>query len=230
MAFKKGNKTKSQFKKGHKGYTPWKGKSRSENTKNKIKVANKDKHNSPDTEFKKGKNIIKNEKWINNQANSLKSFYQTEEGKKRKKEISKTIKISRAKQIFPIKDTSIEIKIQNFLSKLHVEFFTHKYMNIEHGYQCDILIPEQINIYPDGSIIEIKQKTIIECDGDAFHFNPKKYNKDSKIFKNGMTAQERWDLDRLRTSELIEKGFKVLRLWECEIRPMTIKQFEERLK
>ena len=70
---------------------------------------------------------------------------------------------------------------------------------------------------------------IIECDGDAFHFNPKKYKPEDKIFRNGMTAQERWNLDSTRTSELIEKGFKVLRLWEFEIKAMKLNEFKEKI-
>lgn len=68
------------------------------------------------------------------------------------------IKEARAKQIFPVKDTTIEVKLQNFLKQLNVEFFTHQYMNIEHGYQCDILIPSK-NI-------------VIECFGDYWHKYP----------------------------------------------------------
>ena len=105
----------------------------------------------------------------------------------------------RSKQVFPIKDTSIEVKIQNFLKQLGIEFFTHQYMKeIEHGYQCDILIP-YLNL-------------VIECDGDYWHNYP--------VGK---------DLDHVRTSELIEKGFNVLRLWEFEIKAMNINKFKNRL-
>ena len=63
--------------------------------------------------------------------------------------------------IIPFKDTSIEVKIQNFLSLLHLEFMTHKYISeITHKYRCDIFIPEQ-----EG----ISQKIIIECDGCYWH-------------------------------------------------------------
>ncbi len=101
--------------------------------------------------------------------------------------------------VTPKKDTSIEVKIQNFLKQLGIEFFTHQYMKeIEHGYQCDILIPS-MNI-------------VIEADGDYWHKYP---------IGN--------DIDHVRTKELIEKGFKVLRLWEHDIRSMKINKFKERL-
>jgi len=108
------------------------------------------------------------------------------------------IREARAKQILPIKDTSIELKIQNFLKLLSIEFFTHRYMNIEHGYQCDVFIP----------IMNL----VIECDGNYWHSYP--------------TGR---DIDHVRTKELLDKGFKVLRLWEFEIREMDINGFKQKI-
>jgi G:T-mismatch repair DNA endonuclease (very short patch repair protein) len=124
--------------------------------------------------------------------------------------------------IFPFKDTTIEIKIQNFLKQLGIEFYTHQYIKeIQHSYQCDIMISVQDRI---------KQKTIIECDGDAFHFNPKRYNENSRIFRDGTSAKEQWELDSNRTRELIEKGWRVIRLWGSEIKVMNLSDFEIKLK
>ena len=109
------------------------------------------------------------------------------------------IKAARAKQIFPLKDTSIEVKIQNFLKQLNIDFFTHQYMSIEHAYQCDIFIPSM--------------NLVVECDGEYWHKYP-----------------TRRDIDHIRTKELIENGFKVLRLWEFEINELTLKAFETKLK
>ena len=50
---------------------------------------------------------------------------------------------------------------------------------------------------------------IIECDGDYWHNYP-----------NGN------DIDNIRTQELKEKGFKVLRLWEHDINKMNLKEFK----
>ncbi len=120
-------------------------------------------------------------------------------GKKLSYKAKQKLKEARKLRVLPKKDTSIEVKIQNFLKQLNIEFFTHQYMKIEHGYQCDILIPS-INL-------------VIECDGDYWH----KYPVGRKI-------------DYVRTKEMIEKGFKVLRLWEHEINEMSINQFENKLK
>ena len=69
---------------------------------------------------------------------------------------------------------------------------------IEHGYQCDILVPSM--------------NLVIECDGNYWHKYP--------------VGLER---DHIRTKELIEKGFKVLRLWESEIKVMDIMNFKDHL-
>lgn len=68
------------------------------------------------------------------------------------------IRAIRERIVLPKKDTSIELKIQNFLRQLKIEFLTHQYMHLEHGYQCDILIP--------------KMNLIIECFGDYWHKYP----------------------------------------------------------
>lgn len=117
-------------------------------------------------------------------------------GYKVSEKVRKTLKEYREKHIFPKYDTSIEVKIQNFLKQIGVPFFTHQYMReINHSYQCDILIPSM--------------NMVIECDGDYWHNYP--------LGKN---------IDKVRTAELLEKGFKVLRLWEREIKFMDLKTFK----
>ena len=191
---KKESKTKKRlFREGNlkpwnkeiKGYsTSWKGKHHTKKTKRKLSEQRLGKHFSPETEFKKG------------QCSGEKNpFY----GKKHTKETKEKYKLKRKNWVCPKTDTKIEVKIQNFLKKLGIEFFTHQYMKIEHGYQCDILIP-YMNL-------------VIECDGDYWHKYP---------IGN--------DLDHIRTKELIKKGFKVLRLWEFEIKELNIDDFENKLK
>lgn len=115
------------------------------------------------------------------------------------------MKIARRKFLqnynFPTKvtNTSIEIKIQNFLKQLNIEYFTHQYMNINHSYLCDILVPSM--------------NLVIECDGNYWHKFP--------IGNN---------IDNIRTSELLEQDFKVLRLWESEIKVMNVDEFNLKLK
>jgi len=64
---------------------------------------------------------------------------------------------------------------------------------------------------------------IIECDGDYWYGNP-------IFYPNPNTMQlEYINRDRIRTVELINAGFKVLRLWEFEIKVMDLNNFKERL-
>lgn len=95
------------------------------------------------------------------------------------------------------------------MNDLGIEFFTHFYVKeIEHKYRCDIFVP---------SI-----RLIIECDGDYWHGNPKFYSEEI------LNERQRWkiNLDELRTKELIEKGYRVIRLWGSEIKEMNIENFK----
>jgi len=111
----------------------------------------------------------------------------------------------------PKKDSTIEIKIQDFLTLLKVEFVTHKYINLEYAYQCDIFIPS-LNL-------------VIETDGDYWHGNPKMYPI-NKLNERQIGQRKR---DISRTKELLEKGYKVIRIWENEVRKITLEDFKEKI-
>lgn len=123
------------------------------------------------------------------------------------------VRKSRAKQIFPSKDSAIEVKIQNFLKELGIEFFTHFYVrDIENKYRCDIFIPSK--------------KLVIECDGDYWHGN-------KQIFKNEQLSERilnQRKLDHQRTLQLISKGYNVIRLWEQEIKKMNKEDLKLKLE
>lgn len=154
-------------------------------TRKKISQAHKGKHYSPKTQFKKG-------------YDERRVKTQFKKGHKVNEKTRLAVKKNRATQKFPKVDSKIEVKIQEYLKILGIDFFTHQHMNIKHSYQCDILIPS-LNL-------------IIECDGDYWHDYP--------IGK---------EIDSIRTKELIEKGFKVLRLWEKDIKVMNLNKFKEKL-
>ncbi len=178
--------TKSKIKNNHARY--WKGKKKSEKTKQKLRGK---------IPWNKG---IK--QWEN------KEHPQGMLGKKQ----SKKWKEMRKNLVLPMKDSSIELKVQDYLTMLKIEFVTHKYMNIKNSFQCDIFVPSM--------------NLVIEADGDFFHMNPNKFSPEDKIFKNGITAKEKWEIDNSRTKQLIEKGYKVIRIWENEIISMDIKEFK----
>jgi len=131
-------------------------------------------------------------KGFDNKRNAEQTF---KEGHEVPQEWRDAVKENRKTQVFPKVDTSIEVKMQNFLKELKIEFFTHQYMNdIEHGYQCDILIPSK--------------KMVIECFGNYWHKYP--YGK---------------EVDSLRCQELRAKGWRVLVFWKNEIKAMTLDDF-----
>lgn len=133
-------------------------------------------------------------------------------GKKHSKDTIKKIRDARAKQNFSFYNSSIELKIQEFLKKLGIEYITHFCINeIEHSYSCDIFIPSE--------------KMVIECDGNYFHGNPKLFPQE-KLNQKQMEQKER---DAFRNKELKEKGYKVLRLWENEIREISINNFQNKM-
>ena len=118
---------------------------------------------------------------------------------------------NRKELVVPFKDTKIEIKIQDLLKQLHIEFITHFYLSdITHSYQCDILIPSL--------------KIIIEADGCYWHGCPtccKKINE---------WQLEHIERDKIRTKELLEKGYRVIRLWEHEIKKLKLNELKEKIK
>jgi len=144
-------------------------------------------------------------------------YCQAQENKFVSESTKNKIKEARAKQIVPMNDTSIEVKIQNFLKQLNIEFFTHYYCKeISHAYQCDILINPQPNFMAE-------KKTIIECDGDYWHGNP-------KVFPNLTKWQkEQIEEDLYRNEELINSGFNIVRLWEKDIKKMNLEEFKCKL-
>lgn len=117
-------------------------------------------------------------------------------GKKKSQEIIRKYKKKRVLQIMPLKDTSIEVKIQNFLRQLGIEFLTHQYIkDIEHSYQCDIFIPSE--------------NLIIECFGDYWHKYP--------------IGRE---IDNIRCQELRKIGYRIFVFWENEIKIMELIDFQ----
>lgn len=97
-------------------------------------------------------------------------------------------------QVFPVKDTSIEIKLQNALTNRNIEFKKH----VPIFGQPDLLIGKNIALFADG------------C---WFHCCDKCYD----IHKFGDLAKKRRDRDKLVTQTLVDQGYLVIRIWEHEI-------------
>jgi very-short-patch-repair endonuclease len=176
--------------------------------KEKASKLRKGKRNSIKTEFKKGfvpwnkgKKGVMPEPWNKGKKGLQDAWNKGVIGKFNHTEGAKfKIKQARANQVFPVKDSKPEVIIQKVLNELNIEFITHKYMReIKHSYQCDIFIP--------------KFNLIIEIDGDYWHGNENNL-KYKVLNERQLKSRKR---DKIRTKELQEVGFHVLRLWESEI-------------
>jgi len=133
-------------------------------------------------------------------------------GKEKAREVYQRLKNNRANQVFPLKDSSIEIKARNFLDTLGVDYKQHKNMiEIRHTYQCDFFIPIQKGI---------TKTTILELDGCYWHG----CQKCMKEINNKQNKQRH--KDNKRTHELRGQGYRVIRIWEHEIKNMTLEEFK----
>jgi len=193
---------KTEFKKGLVSWNKGKIGIYSEESLKKMSTSAKLTQN--EGRYKKGHTF--SEETINKQRLAKIGKKTSEETKKKlksiwnKPEYIKLAKERRAKLIFPVKDSLPEIKIQNFLRQLGIPFLKHKHIK-------EIEHSYQCDIFIPS------MNLIIECDGNYWHKYP--------------VGRE---IDNLRTNELIDKGFKVLRLWESDIKKMNFKDFIERIK
>lgn len=100
-------------------------------------------------------------------------------------ECKEKIKIARSQQKIVKKDTLIEIKIKNFLTKLGILFENHKLIKIPHYYQCDCFVPSK--------------NLVIECDGDYWHNYPNLRDIDlirnKEMEESGLKVLRLWERD-----------------------------------
>lgn len=99
------------------------------------------------------------------------------------------LRVARLKQVFPKKDSSIEVAMQEELDRRNI--FYEKHTSV-----CDVCQPD---------IMFSEEKVAVFADGDYWH---------SKDFKNGKI----WKRDRHQDCVLKENGWFSLRFWGSEIR------------
>ncbi len=127
-------------------------------------------------------------------------------GKIRTHEARAKISAARAKQKFPYRDTKIELITQSILEENNIIFKKHKnYKLSESNHQADITIE------PDK---------IIEVNGDYWHFNPKIYHAEStqKLRNQSILVKEKWAYDKYVIEGMKSQGYKVLVVWESELK------------
>lgn len=95
--------------------------------------------------------------------------------------------------------------------------------NIEKQIFLEILKTELCyNCYPiDKYVVDIlipSKNIIIEIQGDYWHCNPDIWKADDFNKTIKMTAKERWEKDEIRKKRLVELGYKVIYIWEKDIK------------
>lgn len=113
----------------------------------------------------------------------------------------------------PFIHTSIEKEIAESMKKRGINFIAQ--YAIDEKFVCDFAIP--------------KYKIIIECDGDYWHANPKLYSREKFDLRQKTNTQR----DKFKDKYLSEKGWKVLRFFESDIKRSASKcidKIEEAIK
>ena len=74
-------------------------------------------------------------------------------------------------------------------------------------YRCDFYIPEY--------------NLIVEIDGDYWHANPNNYKAEDLIGPSRKTAKSIWESDKIKTEDLLQEGYKVLRYWASDLKNIS---------
>jgi len=112
----------------------------------------------------------------------------------------------RSKIVIPFKDSKPELLTQSILKKHNISFKKHHNFKLSGSYhQADIVIGPN---------------HVIEVFGDYWHFNPKKYDGESikKVRRKQIKVKEVWKYDKYVIDGMKEQGYKVLVIWESELK------------
>lgn len=109
--------------------------------------------------------------------------------------------------------------LQTGHSKLHTKFKKQMLKNNINGFKSE----EQILQYIVDEV-NYDTKTVIEIYGDYWHCNPKFYqaNQIVKFPGRECTAKEIWDKDEKRIKEIEAEGYKMITIWEYDIKNKTV--------
>jgi len=114
----------------------------------------------------------------------------------RRRTIKMLIK-NRSKQVFPFKDSSIEVAVQTFLLNSRVKFLKHKTVTeVEKYHQWDLVLPNS--------------RLLVEINGCYWHGCPKHFPNKSFSKRDGVLDQIRFKARAI--------GWDVMVLWEHDIK------------
>lgn len=168
------------------------GRKHSEETRKKMSKSSKGKKKSPShrkniSNGLKGREML----WVDKISETLTELYKDKKnhpsyGRHHSEETKQKMREKRRTWIMPVKDTSIEVKIQDFCKELGVKYKLHKYIKIKHGYCCDLFLSDH--------------NTILECDGDYWHNRPEVVKKD--VIRNKEMKEAGYNVIRLWEHEI----------------------------
>ena len=124
----------------------------------------------------------------------------------------------RSKQKFPFQDSKIELQTQQILKDSKISFETQKLFKLSKSYH--------------RADITIESDKVIEVNGDYWHFNPKIYDGESiqKLRGKKFKAKETWKNDEYIINGMKAQGYKVLVVWESELKKELDKTTKKILK
>jgi G:T-mismatch repair DNA endonuclease (very short patch repair protein) len=231
--FKHNEDTKQKISESLKGKPRYdlRGKKRSEDTRKKISQANAGKKHSEESKRKQSERMMGTKhteetkrkisaivKGRKHTEDSKRKLSKAHTGKILKDSTKKKISIARSKQKFPSKDTKIEVLTQSILEKNNIDFVKHKnFKLLKSHHQADLVI---------------EPNKVIEVFGDYWHFNPKKYDGESvqKVRGKEVKVKEVWKYDKYVIDGMKHQGYKVLVVWESELKDDLDKTTKKILK
>lgn len=107
---------------------------------------------------------------------------------------------------------------QEIFKILIIDYDTNHLNNIFFAKKGGEMVLEDDKGFYRYDFTDIKNKKIIEYNGDDYHGNPKKYkaNDYPHPFRKTITAKEMWDKDKRKIKLAKEHGFDVLVVWDSE--------------
>lgn len=120
----------------------------------------------------------------------------------------RTITADRIKNKKFHRESSLNIKVREFLDSLNLTFSYEKEFTIKY-FSCDFAFPQQ--------------KIAIECQGTFFHIDP-------RIYPNGpicAVQRRNFGRDKVKREYLEKHGWKLIEIWETEINDDTFKKYLE---
>lgn len=107
--------------------------------------------------------------------------------------------------------SKLEVRIEQLLKQFDLSYETNITL---FGYNYDFLINEKI---------------ILEINGDMWHGNPKIYSSGDYVFSGRILVDDLWEKDDRKSKIAIDNGYKILVLWESDIKSSSDEQLKIKL-